>query len=270
MQQLFEQPKSEENRKVFASLLMIALVASLATLPYSIEVLAAADKRTSWCELVPGLLAERAIMAALAIWCGLKLGPALGLDALVLRCWATGEERLSRHWHWVRPSLMCGLCVAVVLEAGSLLYQKSLTADLPPSELRAEEAIEQMAIWKVVLASISAGVVEELLFRFGLMTLFVWIGVKLTNRSRPGPITFWTANLMAALLFGLHHLANVVELGMAITIGMILYVSIANGIAGMAFGWLYRCHGLESAMLAHIVADIVLKGVFPVFERAFQ
>jgi membrane protease YdiL (CAAX protease family) len=38
-----------------------------------------------------------------------------------------------------------------------------------------------------------------------------------------------------------------------------------NGIAALAFGWLYRRNGLESAMVAHFTADFVLYVVGPFF-----
>jgi len=36
-----------------------------------------------------------------------------------------------------------------------------------------------------------------------------------------------------------------------------------NGLGGLAFGWLYWKQGLESAMIAHFSADIVLHVITP-------
>jgi hypothetical protein len=38
-----------------------------------------------------------------------------------------------------------------------------------------------------------------------------------------------------------------------------------NGIAGIAFGWLYWQYGLEAAMLSHFCADILLHVLGPTF-----
>ena len=38
-----------------------------------------------------------------------------------------------------------------------------------------------------------------------------------------------------------------------------------NGVAGIAFGWLYWQYGLEAAMLSHFCADILLHGLGPIF-----
>jgi membrane protease YdiL (CAAX protease family) len=40
-----------------------------------------------------------------------------------------------------------------------------------------------------------------------------------------------------------------------------------NGIAGIAFGFLYRRHGLEAAMIAHFIADFVIYVVGTTFLR---
>jgi membrane protease YdiL (CAAX protease family) len=36
-----------------------------------------------------------------------------------------------------------------------------------------------------------------------------------------------------------------------------------NGVGGLVFGWFFCKHGLESAMLAHFGADLVLHALAP-------
>lgn len=38
---------------------------------------------------------------------------------------------------------------------------------------------------------------------------------------------------------------------------------VLNGIGGLVFGWLFWTFGLESAMLAHILADIIRHSLIP-------
>ena len=45
---------------------------------------------------------------------------------------------------------------------------------------------------------------------------------------------------------------------MAITPLVVVAALVLNGIAGIAFGYLYRKHGLESAMIAHFSADFMI------------
>jgi hypothetical protein len=46
----------------------------------------------------------------------------------------------------------------------------------------------------------------------------------------------------------------------ALVIGSTLF---GNGIAGLAFGWLYWKYGLESAMLGHFLADVIVYVLVP-------
>ncbi len=68
----------------------------------------------------------------------------------------------------------------------------------------------------------------------------------------------WIANIGAAVLFGLGHLPAVAALGWPMDPLVITRAVVLNGLAGVVFGWLYWRRGLESAMLAHFSADMVL------------
>ena len=250
--------------RVGAFLILLALIAWLAKVPYLAEILGATGEVVSLWELAPAVVAEGLILSAIAIWIGLILGPKVGLGAPGVSTWLSGGPGLGRRLRLLLvPSLIGGVAVGVAVAVVGTWLENALIPKLPESTRRAQEVAEHMAAWKPLLASFSAGVTEELLFRLGLMTLFVWLGAKVSRRRPPGAQVFWTANFMAALLFGLAHLTNVVELDIPITYGTVLDVLLVNGMGGMVFGWLYWRRGLETAMLAHFVADVVLKVAVP-------
>ena len=89
------------------------------------------------------------------------------------------------------------------------------------------------------------------------MTLLVWLGSKLTRRDQPSTALVWAANGAAALIFGLGHLPLAASLA-PLTAMMVVRTLIMNGIAGLAFGWVYWRHGLVAAMVAHASTDVVL------------
>jgi membrane protease YdiL (CAAX protease family) len=103
------------------------------------------------------------------------------------------------------------------------------------------------------------GIYEEILTRLFLLSLFAWLGMKLfqKDKTKLGGIVFWLANILAAILFGLGHLPTV-SLVMPITPVVVAAALLLNGVAGIAFGYLYRKRGLESAMIAHFCADFVI------------
>ena len=71
---------------------------------------------------------------------------------------------------------------------------------------------------------------------------------------------------MAALLFGLSHLPTAFGV-VPLTPVVWTYAIVLNGICGMVFGWLYWRKGLEAAMVAHFLVDIVLHVIGPALER---
>jgi membrane protease YdiL (CAAX protease family) len=117
----------------------------------------------------------------------------------------------------------------------------------------------QPAAWKGLLASFYGGIAEEILLRLFLMSLLVWLGrfFSRTAEGKPTSVVFWIANILAAVLFGLGHLPAT-SLLVPLTPLVITRAIVLNGLLGIIFGWLYWKQGLESAMLSHFSADIVL------------
>jgi membrane protease YdiL (CAAX protease family) len=122
------------------------------------------------------------------------------------------------------------------------------------------------ASWTGFLASFYGGIAEELQLRLFLMTLIVWAVVKLTRRA-PGPALFWIAILAAALLFGAAHLPAAAKIWPLDTVVVLRTIAL-NGVGGMVFGWLYWKQGLESAVLGHFSADLVLHVAAPLIAGA--
>jgi membrane protease YdiL (CAAX protease family) len=91
------------------------------------------------------------------------------------------------------------------------------------------------------------------------MSLLAWLGkfISKTSEGRPTPAIFWIANILAAVLFGLGHLPAMLSL-IPLTPLVIARTVVLNGLLGIIFGWLYWKRGLESAMISHFSADIVL------------
>ena len=102
------------------------------------------------------------------------------------------------------------------------------------------------------------GITEELLLRWGVMTLLLWTPWRLFQRGaakpRPGIVVF--AVLASALVFGLGHLPTVLAFGGELSRGVVLYVLGGNALFGIVTGFLFWRYGLEAAMLAHALAHV--------------
>lgn len=96
------------------------------------------------------------------------------------------------------------------------------------------------------------GIVEELMLRYGLLTLFFWAAWKIRGRLH-GPLTGGVLVVIVALLFGLGHLpamAASAPLDAAIAARTILL----NAALGVVYGWFYWKRGLEAGMMAHMAS----------------
>lgn len=104
------------------------------------------------------------------------------------------------------------------------------------------------------------GVVEEIIFRFGLMSFFVWVGNLLTAQST---VIFWIANVLASILFALAHLPGIYQRQKTVTKTMLFYINSINLLVGITCGWLYWQYGLLTAIMCHMVFHLV----WYVFEK---
>lgn len=110
----------------------------------------------------------------------------------------------------------------------------------------------------LLLASLYGGTVEEILLRLFVLTLIAWIAMKLARQERPSRASMWIAIVISAIVFGIAHLPITAGLTV-LTVGVIAHAIVLNGLAGAVFGYLYWKRGLESAMIAHVSADLVLQ-----------
>jgi membrane protease YdiL (CAAX protease family) len=127
----------------------------------------------------------------------------------------------------------------------------------------------RVPIWKRLLACFYGGIDEEVLTRLFLLSLFAWLGVRFFQQSKTRllPGSFWIANFVVAILFGLGHLPAASRI-MQITPEVVVLALTLNGIAAVSFGYLYWKRGLESAMIAHVCADFMLYVVGPAFLKS--
>lgn len=248
--------------KAFAVLLGLFLVALLAVLPIAATHPAPAEPGApSWAVAFAIDALVALLLAALAIALGLRLGRSTDLGLLLTHGHATADGAGG----WTRRTLFVATALGIgfgVLAALSL--QTLMSLSLLPPDLFSEI---QRTPWKGMLASVSAGIKEEILLRFGLMTLLAWLAMKIARRERVGSGPIWIANILAALLFGVAHMPAASSMT-ALTPVVVAVALVFNGIAGVTFGWLYWRRGILAAIVSHIAADIVLQVLYPLMVGA--
>ncbi|HSL42872.1 MAG TPA: CPBP family glutamic-type intramembrane protease [Anaerolineales bacterium] len=113
-----------------------------------------------------------------------------------------------------------------------------------------------------LLASLSAGIGEEIAFRgfvFGLWGLILnWLLKRFSGRTA----ALWIANIIAALAFGAGHLGTILFLTGASSLAelspiLLVEVFLLNGIVGLVAGQRYMKDGLVAAAGVHFWTDVV-------------
>ena len=180
------------------------------------------------------------IVSALIIALSLLMANRTGLGAPLLE----GRIAKAELSIWVRTGLALTVLLIAIGAPLSLLANRN-----------ADPAIYSFG-WELVPASLKAGVVEEMINRFFLVSLFVWTGrfFKRDEEGRPYRSVYGGAILVAALLFGWAHVDA--RLGdPTATFGDYFLIMVLSSMLGIYFGWLYWLLGLEWAMLAHFAYD---------------
>lgn len=225
----------------------MAGVVAFAMLPLPPELLARQPALPLWALQLAGL-ALSGVLLAVAVALGVRLAPAVALhapafEALVAR---GGVGRA------LRAELVPGL-VGALLAGGVLLLFRGRAPG--PVEAVAAHGFDPSLAVRVLYG----GVTEELLLRFGVMTLLLWLAAPGARRrgARPGGIAATFAIVASAVLFGIGHLPTIVAFGGSLTREVVLYVIVGNTLFGCVTGALYRGYGLEAAMIAHAGAHVL-------------
>jgi CAAX amino terminal protease family. len=246
--------------RTFALLLASSIIVSLLVIPYSLSLTSIGGQTRPAPPLliVMATILSTLFMSSIAIPIGLWLGEQIGLGAPVLEAWVSGDPGASRQFRAEAPiAIGAGLVTGVLV----LLLSAAVGPLMPPPK----QTFAPPAVWQGLLASISAGVNEEIWMRLGLMTLVAWVLTRIFGGKNVGPVAGWTSIIFATLVFGALHLPQASML-FGLSLPVVVWALAGNGLAGIVFGWLYWRRSLLSAMLAHFSTDIILHVIAPAFS----
>lgn len=198
------------------------------------------------------------LITGLGLYLGSKYNLGLPIVEKVLK-----KEKVKSNLKYVFPMAVIIGIIASLIIIGLDKWIFDLNKYLTQFDINIPESV-QPAPWKGFLASFYGGITEEVLLRLFLLSFIVWIGMFITRNKTdmPSLTMLWFANIIAAIIFGIGHLPATVAIGTPLDIFVISRAIVLNGIGGIAFGWLYFTYGLESAMIAHFSADIVIHVIF--------
>ena len=251
------------NWRVFFTLWIASILATIAILPYVLELQSGVLEQLDLPIPLPALIILQVIQSgllfAVSIFLGLLLAKRVGLGTPILDSVTRSESVFDKVRAILPISIGLGVLASLLIVGLDVyIFQPALIQELG-EKANVLNQTAQPAAWKGFLASFYGGIAEEILLRLFVMSLLAWLGsfIKKTKDGKPTTIIFWIANILAAILFGIGHLPAA-SLILPLTTFVVIRIVLLNAVGGILFGWLYQKHGLESAMNAHFSADIVL------------
>jgi len=208
--------------------------------------------------ITPGLkilsLVQPSVILLVAVLVGVALASKVGLTSPVAEAAASGTDLVSALKPQIVPGIIGGLTGGVVIVLVSSLWKPFL-----PTEVVALLA-EFGKLVPLPTRVLYGGITEELLLRWGLMTFLLWATWRLFQKkeNKPKSAHFVVAILISSIVFGIGHLPIAFLLFPQATTTLIIFIVAANSLFGLIAGYLYWKKGLESAMISHMLAHVVM------------
>jgi len=177
-------PKATDSShvKIVAGLLLAAVLGSLATIPYEQTTVRRpgraekpAGERIS--EIAQEVLVSGLISLGLIVL-GLRLRTSVGVGISLLNDWPPADDNARRR---VRNTI----ALAVAIGIGMDVILAIVSHYVEPMFPKPRRPLATPPAWAGFLASVGAGVQEEIWLRLGIMTLVVSIGCGIVRRSPP-------------------------------------------------------------------------------------
>jgi membrane protease YdiL (CAAX protease family) len=165
------------------------------------------------------------------------------------------EDGNARRWFWT-PLVLGLVCGAI-----------AILIDVIFAPINGFGRIVHPGFPASILAAVSAGIGEEILFRGFVFGLWAFLLNILAKRFDGRAAALWLANLIAALAFGAGHLGTLLVLTGATSPAdlnplLVLETFLMNAIIGLVAGRRYMKDGLVAAVGVHFWTDVVFHVVW--------
>lgn len=211
----------------------------------------------SWC-ILPYIQQLAILPNTVSMWKAILLASIQAIPFFGIICWISFKilQKTDLHPFSTKnflkkiacPAIICGVSVGLtIFFFDKIVFNSSLLSAAHPPPF-----------WIGALGSIYGGVNEEVLLRLFLFTsIYFLVGKCLKIHRNNRLVVLWSVNILVSLVFGIGHLAIAFKL-IPLSAFEIFRILFLNGIAGIAFGWLYWSRGIWAAILAHFVTDLLI------------
>jgi membrane protease YdiL (CAAX protease family) len=160
-------------------------------------------------------------------------------------------EHVTNRQRFLIPALV-GVVIGVLL----------IAADLAFSQFNGVGRLMHPPFPTSLVATIAAGIGEEILFRLFFISFWSWLIGAVLLRGRGLPVVYWIVSVLSALLFAVAHLPalmfllGVSELSQLSPV-LLLQIILLNGVVSLFAAYYYRKSGFLAPVGIHFWADIV-------------
>lgn len=201
---------------------------------------------------------QLAVISFVVAFIGTKLARRTGFSLSILDS-LVNKVRLQFDKRSVLLAIVFGIITAFLITGADRFYFQSQIAKLG-------EVQPEFSLFGLLAGVFYGGVFEEILLRLFVMSLLVWIMMKILKNKNLSNVYYWIAIVIASLLFAAGHLPATNLLFGGLTTELIVRCFLLNGVGGLFFGYLYWKKGFEYAVIAHMFAHISLQLLFiPIF-----
>ncbi|NNF27717.1 MAG: CPBP family intramembrane metalloprotease [Gemmatimonadetes bacterium] len=192
-----------------------------------------------------GATFQQSLMAVGLVAAGTWAAPRVGLEAPWFSAILRGEGLGLSYAVAQLPAalILGGLGTAAFLWLYYRIFRPRMAAE---AVSRTEELRNSMGL---VGRLAMGGVAEELMFRWGVMSVLAWLVISVGGL--PSVLGMWVAIVVSGVLFGVGHLPGVAAAGISITRVIVAAAVVLNGLVALVFGWLFWQYGLLAAIVAH-------------------
>lgn len=246
------------NTRLFVILWLAGLAGALSLLLVDLEALIAILPIPAGTEIptiTPGLkllsVIQPVVILSVAVLVGVALASKVGLSSPVAEAAASGGDLVSAFKPQIIPGIVGGLAGGVSLVLIATIFKPFLSPEV------LARLGEYGKVFPLPVRLLYGGIIEELLLRWGLMTLLVWAAWRLFQKGRGQPKRSFSvgAIVISSVMFAIGHLPVAF---MLLTLALTLFVIVGNSAFGLIAGYLFWKKGLESAMIAHALTHIVM------------
>lgn len=242
------------NWRKVAILFALGVVGILSAIPLVPALIAASGQEPPLPMFVIQVLStlQSSLILLAMVVLGAYCSPRVSLRTPLVDAW------LQESWSDIKvvPTVLPAVAGGILGGLAIVLFSRMSMPHLPPVFIAKAEIFSPPLYTRLLYG----GITEELLIRWGLMSFFVWGFSRLGRHaeSSPRPVYYVLGIVLSSLIFAAGHLPAVSLLSPALTAPLVLYIIVGNSLFGLIAGYLFWKRGLESAIMAHMLAHLVM------------